>query len=90
MLDRNARAPLLQPPTPPIEPRVGVRHRLGLTPRARYSSIYVSSNRSHLLIAVLPNEIGGEPTLARLNVTETNNMTSNMTALEAGIGPELN
>src|SRR6202171_3290988 len=27
----------------------------GLTPLARYSSIYESSNRSHLLIAALPN-----------------------------------
>jgi len=62
----------------------------GLTPLARYSSIYESSNRSHLLIAILPNVTAGELTLARRNVIEINNMTSNMTTLEAAMSPELN
>jgi len=62
----------------------------GLTPLARYSSIYESSNRSHLLIAVLPNVSDSDPTLARRNVIEINNMTPNMTALEAAMSPELN
>src|SRR6202165_5035716 len=61
----------------------------GLTPLARYSSIYVSTNRSHLLIAVLPNVGEGELTFARPNVIEINNMTSNMTSLEAAMSPEL-
>jgi len=51
------------------------------TPRARYSSMYESKNRSHLLSVVLQNEKGGEPALARLYAIETNNMTPNMTAL---------
>jgi hypothetical protein len=50
----------------------------GLTPLARYSSIYVSNNRSHLLIAVLPD------------VIEINNMTSNTTPLKAAMSLELN
>jgi hypothetical protein len=62
----------------------------GLTPLARYSSIYESTNRSHLLIAVLPNAGASELALARLNVIEINNMTSNMTSLEAAMSPELN
>jgi hypothetical protein len=61
-----------------------------LTPLARYSSTYESSNRSHLLIAVLPNVHASELTLARRNVIEINNMTSNMTSLEAAMSPELN
>ena len=61
-----------------------------LTPRARYSSIYMSKSRSHLLIAFLPNVKDGEPTLAALNVIETNNMTSDMTPSEAVMSPELN
>jgi hypothetical protein len=52
--------------------------------------MYESSNRSHLLIADLPNARAGELTLARLNVIETNNMTSNMTSLEAAMSPEPN
>ena len=60
-----------------------------LTPRARYSSIYPSSSRSHLLIAVLPNEKGGE-LAPRRYVIELNNMTPNMMVLGAEIGPELN
>ena len=62
----------------------------GLRPLARYSSTYASKNRSHLLIAVLPNVTAGELTFARLNVSEINNMTSNMTPLEAAMSPELN
>ena len=62
----------------------------GLTPLARYSSRYESSNRSHLLIAVLPNASNGDLTFARLDVIEINNMTSNMTSLEAAMSPELN
>jgi hypothetical protein len=62
----------------------------GLTPLARYSSIYESSKRSHLLIAVLPYAGDGELTLACRNVIDINNMTSNMTSLEAAISPELN
>jgi hypothetical protein len=61
-----------------------------LTPLARYSSIYESSNRSHLLIAALLNVSDGELTLAGRNVIEINNMTSNMTSLEAAMRPELN
>jgi hypothetical protein len=61
-----------------------------LTPLARYSSIYESSNRSHLLIAVLPNVRDGATTIARRNVIEINNMTSNMTSLEVAMSPELN
>jgi hypothetical protein len=62
----------------------------GLTPLARYSSIYESSNRSHLLIAALLNVSDGAPTLACRNVIEINNMTSNMTSLEVAMSPELN
>jgi hypothetical protein len=62
----------------------------GLRPLERYSSRYESCNRSHLLIAVLLNVPAGELTLAGLNVTETNNMTSDMTASEAAMSPELN
>ena len=61
-----------------------------LTPRARYSSMYPSNNRSHLLIAVLPNEKGVELALTRLDVMEINNITPNMMFLGAEIGPELN
>ena len=42
---------------------------------------------------VVPNETNvgdGAPTLARLNVIEINNMTSNMTSLEVPMSPELN
>jgi hypothetical protein len=62
----------------------------GLTPLARYSSIYESSNRSHLLIAALPNVNASELAFARRNVIEINNMTPNMTSLEAAMSPELN
>jgi hypothetical protein len=62
----------------------------GLTPRARYSSTYASTNRSHLLIAVLPNEKTAELALGRPYVIELNNMTPDMTASGAEIGPELN
>ena len=48
--------------------------------------IYESSNRSHLLIASLPNAFHGELPLASPNVIETNNMTS----LEVAMSPELN
>jgi hypothetical protein len=61
-----------------------------LTPLARYSSIYESINRSHLLIAALPNVSDSELALAGRNVIEINNMTSNMTSLEAAMRPELN
>jgi hypothetical protein len=61
-----------------------------LTPRARYSSIYESNNRSHLLIAVLQAQKGGELAPTRRYVIETNNMTPNMTVLGVGKGPELN
>src|SRR5580692_4699896 len=50
----------------------------GLTPLARYSSMYESNSRSHRLIASL------------LNITNTNNKTSNKTSLEAAMSPELN
>ena len=46
----------------------------GLSPPAQYSSTYASNNRSHLLIAVLPNVSASELTIARRNVTEINNM----------------
>lgn len=49
-----------------------------LTLLARYSSTYESSNRSHRLIAAPPD------------VMEINNMTSNMTSLEAAMSPEPN
>ena len=62
----------------------------GLTPLARYSSTYESTNRSHLLIVVLPNVSDSAPTLACRNVIEINNMTSNMTSLEVAMSPELN
>jgi hypothetical protein len=62
----------------------------GLTPLARYSSIYESSKRSHLLIAVLLNAGEGELALVRRNVIDINNMTSHMTSLEAAMRPELN
>jgi hypothetical protein len=52
--------------------------------------MYASVNRSHLLIAILPNGKGGELSLARLDVIELNNMTPNMMFLGAEIGPELN
>jgi hypothetical protein len=52
--------------------------------------MYESSNRSHLLIAILPNVSASELTLARRNVIDINNMTSNMTSLEAAMRPELN
>jgi len=58
---------------------------MGRPEDARYSSIYESSNRSHLLIAILPNASDGELALAGRNVIEINNMTSNMTSLEAAI-----
>src|ERR1700674_3913686 len=44
----------------------------GLTPLARYSSIYVSTNRSHLLIAVLPNVGEGEHHLPPPHHKKTN------------------
>jgi hypothetical protein len=50
----------------------------------------MSKSRSHLLIVFLPNAKNGEPTLAVLNVIETNNMTSDMTPSEAVMSPELN
>jgi hypothetical protein len=50
----------------------------------------MSNSRSHLLIVFLPNAKNGEPTLAVLNVIETNNMTSDMTPSEAVMSPELN
>jgi hypothetical protein len=59
----------------------------GLTPLARYSSIYESSKRSHLLIAVLLNVSAGELALACRNVIDINNMTSNMISLEAAMRP---
>ena len=40
--------------------------------------MYASNKRSHRLIAAL------------LNITNTNNKTSNMTSLEAAMSPELN
>jgi hypothetical protein len=61
-----------------------------LTPRARCSSIYMSSSSSRLLIAFLLNAQNGEPTLAVLNVIETNSMTSDMTLSEVAMSPELN
>ena len=42
------------------------------------------------LVAALPNVSASELTLACLHVIETNNMTSNTTALEAAMSPELN
>jgi hypothetical protein len=48
------------------------------------------SNRSHLLIAVLPTEKTAERELRRPYVIELNNMTPDMTASGAEIGPELN
>jgi hypothetical protein len=62
----------------------------GLTALARYSSTYWSGNRSRLLIAVLRYARANEFILVRLNMPETNNMTSNMTSLEAAMSPELN
>jgi hypothetical protein len=62
----------------------------GLTSRAPHSSTYESTNRSHLLIAVLPNVNACELTLACQNLMQINNMTSNMTSLEAAMSPELN
>jgi hypothetical protein len=62
-----------------------------LTPRAAYSSMYESNNRSHLLIVVpSKRKKAGELVLARLYVIETNNMTPNTAALGVGKGPELN
>jgi hypothetical protein len=62
-----------------------------LMPRAAYSSMYESSNRSHLLIvARSKRKKAGELALARRYVIETNNMTPDMTALGVGKGPELN
>jgi hypothetical protein len=52
--------------------------------------MYESTNRSHLLIAVPPNEKGGALSCSRLYVIELNNMTPDMIASEAEIGPELN
>jgi hypothetical protein len=62
----------------------------GLTPLARYSSTYESCNRSHLLIAALPNVGDIAFLIARPNVIEINNMTSNMTSLEVAMSLELN
>jgi hypothetical protein len=59
-------------------------------PRARYSSIYLSTNRSHRLIVVLPNEKGGPLARSALNVIELNDMTPDMIASGVGMGPELN
>jgi hypothetical protein len=80
----------LGPVSPAIQPCLRVLHR-----RRAHSSGSVllqipSTSRSHLLIAVLPNVNAGEFTIARLNVLEINNMTSNLTALEAVMSPELN
>jgi hypothetical protein len=52
--------------------------------------MYESSNRSHLLIAVLQTQKGGELAPTRQYVIETNNMTPNMTVLGARKDPELN
>jgi hypothetical protein len=53
-----------------------------LTPRAEYSSMYESNNRSHLLIVVpSKRKKAGELGLARLYVIETNNMTPDMIVL---------
>jgi hypothetical protein len=61
------------------------------TPRAVYSSIYESNNRSHLLIVVpSKRKKAGKLALARRYVIETNNMTPNMMVLGVGKGPELN
>jgi hypothetical protein len=50
----------------------------------------MSSSSSRLLIAFLLNAQNGEPTLAVLNVLETNSMTSDMTLSEVAMSPELN
>ena len=63
----------------------------GQIPRARYSSTYASTKRSHLLIAEPPKtkRTGG---LRRpdLYVIELNNMTPDKTLSGAGNGPEPN
>ena len=80
----------LEPASPAIEPRLRVLHRLRPHSSGSVLLQIPSTSRSHLLIAVLPNVNAGEFTIARPIVLEINNMTSNLTALEAAMSPELN
>lgn len=50
-----------------------------LTPLVRYSFLYESSNRCHLLIASLPTSVRESYTLALTKTTETNNMAFDTT-----------
>jgi hypothetical protein len=52
--------------------------------------MYESCNRSHLLIAFSLTFYARLASLAGINVTETNNMASDMTSSEAAMSPELN
>ena len=79
----------LGPASPAIQPCLRVLHRLRAHSSGSVLLQIPSTSRSHLLIAVLPNVNAGEFTIARLNVLEINNMTSNLTALEAPMSPEL-
>jgi hypothetical protein len=58
--------------------------------RSPQSSGYESTNRFYLLIADPPNEESGALARSRLDVTELNNMTPDMTLSGAGNGREPN
>src|SRR5215472_4881641 len=89
-LNRDSGTALPEPSSPTIQPRFRVRHR----------PITQSSGPVLLHVCLLqpipsphrrsPYVPAGELSLAGLNVTKTNNTTSNMTSLEVAMSPELN